>query len=328
MSIKNKIYLLAVYLFTATCLFAQPQYSDYNGMSGAFSRMGFGARGMGMGNAMISVVSGNLVSYYNPAVSTFQESNFFQTSYSFLSLDRTLNFLSFTKKLEIGKRKKRIAGISIGIINAGVSGIDGRDNQGVKTGNLSTSENQFFISFSNRFSDKFSLGVGIKFYYFKLYEQISSTAFGIDLGAIYLLNKNISLAATISDINSKYKWDTGRIYGLEGNSTKYNFPLLFRLGVTYRFENPSLLASLEIEHSNAGTDFIRIGTEYNIFEHLFLRGGVDRISIGNFDIPARPSLGFSYLKNFNSFDVGINYAFIIEPYSAYDSHIIGVEILF
>jgi opacity protein-like surface antigen len=297
-------------------------------MSGAFSRMGFGARGMGMGNAMVSVVNGNLVSYYNPAVSTFQEGNLFQTSYSFLSLDRTLNFLSFTKKLEIGKRKKRIAGISIGIINAGVSGIDGRDNQGLKTGDLSTSENQFFLSFSNRFSDKFSLGVGIKFYYFKLYEQITSTALGIDIGAIYLLNKNISLAASINDINSKYKWDTSNLYGLEGNSTRYNFPLLFRFGVSYKLSNPNLLASVEFEHSDAQTDFIRVGAEYNIFENLFLRGGVDRISISNFDIPARPSLGFSYLKKFDSFKVGINYAFVMEPYSSYDSHIIGVEIIF
>ena len=328
MSKKIKIYFLTVCFLTAGILIAQPQYSEYSGMSGAFSRMGFGARGMGMGNAMISVVSGNLVSYYNPAVSTFQKNSYFQTSYSFLSLGRTLNFLNFTKKLEIGKRKKRIAGISVGIINAGVSEIDGRDNQGIKTGDLSTSENQFFISFSNRFSEKFSLGVGIKFYYFKLYEQISSTALGIDIGAIYLLNKNISLAATITDINSKYKWDTSKLYGLEGNSTRYNFPLLFRIGGSYKFDNIALLVSAEVGHSSAQTNFIRFGAEYNIFEHLYLRAGVDRLSISNYDIPARPSLGFSYLKKFNSFDVGINYAFVMEPYSAYDSHIIGLEILF
>jgi len=327
--IKNirKTYLIII-LLTSGFTFAQPQFSEYNSMSGAFSRLGFGARGMGMGNAMISVVSGNLVSYYNPAVSTFQEDNYFQTSYSFLSFDRTLNFLNFTKKLEIGNRKKRIAGISLGIINAGVNGIDGRDNQGIKTGDLSTSENQFFVSFSNRFSEKLSVGVGIKFYYFKLYEKISSTALGIDVGVIYLLNKNISLGATVTDINSKYKWDTSKLYGLEGNTTRYDFPLLFRVGATYKFNNPHLLATVEFEHSNAQTNFLRLGSEYNVFEKFFLRAGVDRISISNPDIPARPSFGFSYQKNFNSFDVGINYAFVIEPYSAFASHIIGVGIIF
>ncbi len=324
----RKTYLIII-LLTSGIMFAQPQFAEYNSMSGAFSRMGFAARGMGMGNAMISVVSGNLVSYYNPAVSTFQEANYFQTSYSVLSFDRTLNFLNFTKKLEIGNRKKRIAGLSLGIINAGVSGIDGRDNQGIKTGDLSTSENQFFISFSNRFTKKLSIGVGIKFYYFKLYEKISSTALGIDVGVIYLLNKNISLGATITDINSKYKWDTSKLYGLEGNSTRYDFPLLFRIGASYKFNNPlHLIATVEFEHSNAQTDFLRLGSEYNVFDKFYLRAGIDRLSVFNNDIPARPSLGFSYQKNFNSFNVGINYAFVFEPYSIYDMHIIGIEIIF
>jgi len=316
-------------LTISTVTISQPQFSEYNSMSGAFSRMGFGARGMGMGNAMTAIVKGNMVSYYNPALSAFQSDNYFQTSYSFLSLDRSLNFLNFTKKFEFGKTKtKRTAGISIGIINAGVSGIDGRDNQGIKTGDLSTSENQFFISFANRFSEKLSIGVGIKFYYYKLYEQVSSTAFGLDLGIVYLVNKNLTLAGTITDINSKYKWDTSDIYGIEGNSTTNKFPLLMKLAASYKFDNPSLLASIEFEHSNSGTDFLRVGTEYNIYENLFLRGGVDKISISNFDIPIRPSFGFSYLKKITNFNIGINYAFVLEPYSSYDSHIIGVEILF
>lgn len=321
--------IILILLSISAIAIAQPQFSEYNSMAGSFSRMGFGARGMGMGNAMSAVVGGNLVSYYNPALSAFQNDNYFQTSYSFLSLDRSLNFLNFTKKFEFGKsEKKRIAGISAGIINAGVSGIDGRDNQGVKTGDLSTSENQFFLSFANRFSEKVSIGVGIKFYYYKLYEEITSTAFGIDFGVIYLANKNLTFAATVTDINSKYKWDTSDIYGIEGNSTRNNFPLLMKLGTSYKFDNPNLLASIEFEHSNAETDFLRIGAEYNIFENLFLRGGADRISISNSDIPVRPSLGFSYLNKISSFNVGINYAFVIEPYSSYDSHIIGVEILF
>jgi hypothetical protein len=303
-------------------------------MSGSFSRLGFGARGMGMGNSMGAVISGNLVSYYNPAVGAFQEGNYFHTSYSFLSLDRSLNFLNFTKKFEFGKNKsdstkpRSTAGISVGIINAGVSDIDARDSQGEKFKTLSTSENQFFLSFSNRFSEKLALGIGLKFYYFKLYEDITSTAFGFDIGALYIYNKNLTFAATITDINTKYKWDTSSIYGTDGNSTINNFPLLIKIAAAYRFDSPDLLATIEIEHSNAETDFLRIGVEYNIFESLFLRGGIDRISIANSDLPLRPSLGFSYFKIISGYNLGIDYAFVIEPYSPHDQHIIGVELLF
>lgn len=329
--IKNIIFISLVSFST---IFSQLEFSKYNSMAGSFSRLGFGARGMGMGNSMGAVIDGNLVSYYNPALSAFQKGNYFQTSYSFLSLDRSLNFLNFTKKFDLGKSKtdpnkpRSTAGISVGIINSGVSNIDERDNQGVKTGDLSTSENQFFISLSNRFSEKLSLGIGIKFYYYSLYEDITSTAFGLDLGALYIVNQNLTLAATISDINTKYKWDTSSIYGTAGNSTINNFPLLMKLAVAYKFTDPKLLATLEIEHSNAETDFLRLGAEYNIFESFFLRAGVDRISINNFDLPIRPTFGFSYFKMVSGLNIGIDYAFVLEPYSSSDQHIVGVEVLF
>jgi len=321
-------FVISVYLI------AQPEFSEYNSMSGSFSRLGFGARGMGMGNSMGAVIDGNLVSYYNPALSAFQEGNYFHTSYSFLSLDRSLNFLNFTKKFEFGKSKKdstkprSTAGISVGIINAGVGNIDGRDNQGEKFKTLSTSENQFFLSFSNRFSRKFALGIGLKFYYFKLYEEITSTAFGFDIGALYIYNDNLTFAATITDINTKYKWDTSSIYGTEGNSTISNFPLLMKFAAAYKFTDPNLLATLEIEHSNAETDFLRIGAEYVILEKVFLRAGLDRISLSNPDLTMRPTFGFSYFGIVGGFDLGIDYAFVVEPYSSYDQHIVGIEFIF
>ena len=325
--------IISFLIFTITC-FAQPEFSKINSMAGSFSRMGFGARGMGMGNSLGAVIDGNLVSYYNPAVSAFQNDNSFQTSYSILSLDRSLNFLSFTRKFKFGKSKidstkpRSFAGVSVGIINSGVGDIDGRNGQGEKTSTLSTSENQFFISFSNRFSEKLSLGVGLKFYYYKLYEEITSTAFGFDIGALYIYNENLNFASTITDINTKYKWDTSKIYGTSGNSTINKFPLLMKIAAAYKFENINLLTSIELEHSNAETDFLRIGAEHLIFEKLFLRAGIDRISLGNFDIPMRPSFGFSYSSAFSGMRIGIDYAFVLEPYSSHDQHIIGVNVLF
>lgn len=158
----KKIILLFTVLFISGNLIAQPEFTDLSSKIGAFSRMGFGARGIGMGNAMSSVTTGNLVSYYNPALSPFQENNSFQTGYTFLSLDRSLNFLSFTRKFDFYSSKDSsedrkpvsTAGISAGIINAGIGSIDGRDGSGLHTKDLSTSENQFFLSVSNRFSKK------------------------------------------------------------------------------------------------------------------------------------------------------------------------------
>ena len=303
-------------------------------MPGAFSRMGFGARGIGMGNAMSTIVEGNLVSYYNPALIVYQANNSFQTSYSFLSLDRSLNFLNFTRRFEFYSLKdsalenpkpRATAGISVGIINAGVSKIDGRDNQGIKTGDLSTSENQFFLGLANRFSDKLSIGIAIKFYYFKLYEEINTNSVGFDLGALYRVNDQWNVSLMIADINSKYKWDTQPVYGLQGSTTEDKFPTLKKIGVSYKNQVLGLIASAEFENSNAETNILRFGAEYNLIEKLFIRGGIDQFNLSNSDFPPKPAFGFSYFEEFGNILFGVSYAFMIEQYSPYDRHIVGLS---
>ena len=318
-------------------LFAQPKISGLASEPGAFSRMGFGARGIGMGNAMSAVTTGNLVSYYNPALAVFQEGNSFQTSYSFLSLDRSLNFVNFTKKFDFYGKKDSLnenreprssAGFTLGIINAGVNNIDGRDNNGLKTGELSTSENQFFVGLANKFSKKFALGINAKVFYYRLYDKVHSSGFGLDVGALYVVNDQYTVSFVVSDINSKYKWDTAPIYGQDGTTSTDKFPLLMKAGVGYRNKELKLTASAEFERSDVKTNIVRLGIEYNIFENLFLRGGIDQFDLSNSDSPAKPALGFSYFKAFDNIVIGVDYAFMIEQYSPQDRHIVGLNVNF
>jgi hypothetical protein len=334
---KSLINIYFTFFFLITTIgFSQPKFTEMNTKPGAFSRMGFGARGIGMGNAMSAITDGNLVSYYNPALSPFQKKNSFQTSYSFLSLDRSLNFLSFTRRFDFysskdtsaDKKPRSSAGVSAGIINAGVSKIDGRDGQGFKTGDLSTSENQFFVSVSNRFSTKFSVGIAVKFYYYKLYDEITSNGLGLDIGALYKVNDNWNVSLMLSDLNSKYEWDSSPIYLQSGVKTTAEFPLLKKIGISYHNVQYKIIAALEFENSNAGTNVVRMGAEYNIYEGLFLRGGADNFNVSNTDAGIKPSFGFSYSKVFGDWAIGVDYAFMLEQYSSSDRHIIGVNFNF
>lgn len=329
--------ILLTVLFSSVIVFGQPELSKIASMPGAFSRMGFGARGIGMANAMSAVTEGNLVSYYNPAVIVFQERNSFQTSYSVLSFDRSLNFLNFTRKFDFYSNKdtsadrkpRSTAGVSLGIINAGVSNIDGRDNNGLQTGELNTTENQFFLSVANKFSEKFSLGVGIKFYYYRLYDKIHTSGLGLDIGALYRASNNLNISFMFSDLNSKYKWDTSPLYGAEGGTTTEDkFPLLKKLGASYNFRDYKLIVSAEYEGSNGGTNIIRAGAEYNMIENFYLRAGIDNFNLSNTDYPVRPAAGFSYFKSIGSIVIGVDYAFMFEQYSSHDRHIVGININF
>ncbi|MCJ7553384.1 MAG: hypothetical protein MUO34_05810 [Ignavibacteriaceae bacterium] len=324
-------------LVNLSFLNAQPEFSEMAVRPGAFSRIGFGARGIGMGNAMSAVTEGNLVSYYNPAITVFQKNNSFQTSYTFLSFDRALNFLNFTRKFDfyssrdtstLNRKPSTTAGVSIGIINSGVGKIDGRDNNGLKTEELSTSENQFFLSVANRFSERLSVGISTKLYYYKLYEEITSTGIGLDVGVLYRINDEWNVALMISDLNSKYEWDSAPVYDRDGIITKDDFPLLKKIGFCYTRKDIGFIAGFEFENSNANTNIIRFGAEYNIYDALFLRAGLDQFNLSNKDWAAKPSAGFSYFKQIDGIIVGVNYAFQLEQYSSSDRHIVGVNINF
>lgn len=327
---KNGIVLFVLF---SSLAYSQAKFSELNSMPGAFSRMGFGARGMGMGNAISAVTTGELSTYYNPALAVFQSGNSFNSSFSILSLDRKLNFLNYTKRFGEPPAKPedkfvQSVGFCAGLINSGVSNIDERDYEGYKTGSLSTIENQFFFAISNHFSRKLALGLAFKYYYYKLYNELTSSSIGIDFGLLYSFNDDFTLSFVVGDMLSKYRWDSGTIYTSGGQTTEDKFPLMKKIGLAHKFFDSKLIAAVEFESSNGGANILKFGTEYNLFENLFVRFGMDRIVLNNSDIPIRPSFGFTYNYQLKAFFVGINYAYVVEPYSPWNAHVFGVNINF
>ncbi|MCC6638909.1 MAG: hypothetical protein IT278_14390 [Ignavibacteriaceae bacterium] len=334
---NTKIFLLIIILFLSAPIDAQRIMNNLSSAPGAFSRIGFGARGIGMGNALSTVKSGNISSIYNPALSVFQDDNAFSAQYTFLGLDRSLNFVSFTRRFDFYSKNDTIpetriprstAGVSLGLINAGVGNIDQRDNQGFKKGTLSTSENLFFLSLANKFSEKISVGVTARFYYYKLYEEVTSTSLGFDIGAIYTVTPELAVSLVLTDVNSQYKWNTAPIYNTEGGETIDKFPLFKKLGVSYYYKPYKLQLAAEFASDNYGTSLLRFGAEYNIYEGLFLRGGIDNFFLNKSDEPVKPSLGFSYSRELGNYRIGFDYAFQVEQYSSSDRHIIGLNFIF
>lgn len=307
----------------AMCIFTSIIASgQMGGKPGSFSRVGFGARGMGMGNAMTAVLSGDIAGYYNPAAVPWATTRSGSASFGILSLDRNLNFLQYAQPL------KPLAGISVGLINAGVHNIDGRDADGEATGPLRISENQVQLGFGVRFTREFSAGLNFKLYYFQLYTDIASTTIGIDLGALYVLDPTLTLGLTVRDINSKYKWDTSDLYGTQGSSTTDAFPLLYAIGAAWQIPDSLALLAADVEFSNASTMTLRVGIEVPIFPELTVRGGVDRIDLKVKGAGIRPALGFTIRKDLGGWTPAVNYAFILEPFSPSGIHMISLGVIF
>lgn len=299
-----------------------PAAAQNSGSAGAFTRLGSGARGMGMGNAMTAVSHGALQTYYNPALAALSFDRTASATFSILSFDRSLNFISFTQAI------KPTGGLSFGLINAGVSNIDGRDNDGVHTDDYSTSEDQFYLSFANRMTENFTLGVSVKLYYAKLFDQVSMTTVGFDVGAHYRITPQLSAGAVLQDVSTKYTWDTKSIYDIDGRTTTDKFPQLRRIGLSYAPDTTRLITSVDFENSSLGTNILRFGIEYSFVEYFTARAGVDRLVL-NGDTPGvKPTFGFSVRNRIDGFTPMLTYAFVSEPFSPQGMHILTLSATF
>jgi hypothetical protein len=300
-------------------LFGQFQSSSsIAGLAGAAMRMGFGARGIAMGNSMTAVINGDLQSYYNPAIVPFQSEPTIVAAYGVLSLDRRLNYLSYTKNL------KPSAGLSLSIINAGVGNIDGRNRDGIHTETYSTSENAFMLTFGLKPDPNFSFGLNVKILYYSLFEGIKSTSAAIDVGFIYLLSQEITLGAVVQDINAKYKWETSSLYGINGNTSVERFPLRKRIGISWIPADYSLIFSGEFEVIGSAS-FARIGSEVELFKDIHIRGGIDQIAL-NADLPAKPAIGISARTKLLTWTPSFQYTYVFEPYSPSGIHILSFSL--
>jgi hypothetical protein len=294
--------------------------SSPGGSAGTAMSMGFGARGIAMGNSLTAVISGDLQSYYNPAVIPFQAYPVATIAYSVLSLDRRLNYLSYTNSI------KPNAGISLSIINAGTGEIDGRDNDGVHTQTLSTSENSFMLSFGLKPDPNYAFGVTAKVLYYSLYEGIKSTTAAMDVGAIFILPWHLTLGAVIQDIGAKYKWDTSKLYGVLGNATTERFLLRKRVGLSWLSMDYIIIVSSELERIGHST-YLRFGSEIEVYDGVHIRGGIDQIAV-NTDEASKPSVGLSFQAKSIELSPTFQYSYIFEPYSPSGIHILSLSLRF
>lgn len=323
--------LIAVFI---SVIFSGTAYSQAGSFAGAFARLGFGARGLAMGNAMVSNTFGDVPSYYNPALSSFQEEGLVNLGYTFLSLDRQLNFVGFSKKFRLPNQDKGGAGISLGWINSGVGDIDGRDNDTRQIGMFSTFDNQFFLGTSFILSEQVNLGLGFKLYYSKLFDDVTSSSIAFDFGGTFRPSPDLSFGFAVRDLKAKNTWNTSDIYGSLGNTTEDKFPTLINLGGTYRLPKGFGFISVEGEFQNNPTRenltstidsgevknnlFLRIGGEIALSQQFKLRAGLDRIDFGSDDFGGglKPSAGFGFSKAFGEkIMLGLDYSFQLEPYT-------------
>ena len=297
--------------------------------AGEFSRVGFGARGIALGNAQAADVFRPASPWYNPAMAPLATGQSIQGSVSALSFDRSLQFL------QMGAPLQQRAGFAAGLVHASVSNIDGRDNSGFHTGMLSIDEFAGFLSFGLRFSERMSAGINLQFFQSDLYDGLTpARTVGVDLGLAYRAAEDWAVALVFDDLLARYSWD-GSAVGGSGTEVTDSFPRRIRLGVAHRRWNDRWLFLAEAESRTSSATWVtltprilgdsaaRIREESTLkMQETRFRTGVEMIPLEGFAVRAgaeqlghetlgsfRPSAGFSAEQPVGELRIQVDYAF-------------------
>ena len=315
--------------------------------TGSFSRVGFGARGLGMANALIADASGAASPYYNPALAPFVSSQQISASAALMTLDRELQYLEFATPL----RPK--AGVAVGLTHAGVSGIDGRDNSGFHTEDLATDEYAFFVAFGLHVSDRVAAGIGLQLFRSDLYVGLNPVrTVGLDLGVTALITDDLRVGIVMDDLLARYSWNSSGVFGANGKTTSDKFPRRLRAGFSWNLpvgwarvlgEYEARFSTVEersrsVEVSGGvptevitGTEIMvfdsqaRLGAEAVVAEGIAVRAGADRIGY-NGGSGIAPSAGFSVRQPVGNVTVEGAYAFVLEPAAVGSINIITLKL--
>tara|TARA_Y100001960_G_C14783945_1_gene889490 strand:- start:15948 stop:16910 length:963 start_codon:yes stop_codon:yes gene_type:complete len=292
---KIKIFLTIIFLFNILSA------EGIAGFAGSFLRFGTTAYSMSMGGGFTAAFDQGFPGYQNPASVGFLNDRNVTVLHHFLPLDRYLISGSFSTKLPPS------AGLGIGIINAGVDKIDGRDASGKQTGLFSTEEYAIYLSFANKLVKKISLGVNVKIFYqvLPIEGRINSKGTGVDAGFIYRHSKNLELGFVIQDWNASYAWNTGEIFNEKGSTYEDEFPMQIRAGFVYRPGSFDIIGDYTYFQmgNHVSSNRIRLGGEYIPMERIFVRAGIN-----NFLPSVGMGLQYSLLK---PDDAQLDYALVL-----------------
>ncbi len=315
---------ILITFITLSCIGSTHSLHAQRGIAGAFLRMGIGARAKAMGGAYTALAKNVEASYYNPAGLPFLEHKEVMASFNILSLDRQFSFIGFGvpihPKIKDGAGKMLDGGFSLAWIRAGVGNIDGRDSDGRETGSLSNSENAFIFSFALKPVNIFSVGLSVKVIWNRFPgvgsngETVSANGVGFDLGALVQPNQWVTVGISVRDINSKYTWNTGKLYGETGSEVINRFPKIVRTGVAFRVPKiQQFTFAIDFEDSKKLDSRLRFGVEGIFKQGFVLRGGLDD--------DGTISAGGGYHFNIFGKMSQLNYAFISQGELIEEEHI-------
>lgn len=331
---KVKYYISLLVLISCSHLIAQEPYR-VGTTAASFLEIGFGAKGIAMGDAVVSNVNDLSSIYWNPAGLSLMERNQALFEVHPWLVDINLGMAA------IGLNIQGIGSIAIGIIYADygemdVTTLEMQEGTGEK---FSAQDFAASFSYARRLAEWFSFGASLKYISSKIWE-VNASAIAVDLGV--MLNteffsptgkrtEGLQIGMSISNYGTRMKFDgmnllnpidilpneQGNYSSVEGafKLREWELPLLFRVGITSTpivTENTKLQIAIDALHPNNNSESVNIGGAYiwdiDTFGEINLFAGYKGLFMVNSEFGA--SFGGSFTKEIlGNMKLSVSYAY-------------------
>jgi len=281
---------LAAPLMTSHAAFAQNEINVSKvGITAApFLTIGVGSRALSMGGAFVATANDASALYWNPG--------------GLAPLRRTE--LLFVHTRWIADTNFDFAGAVLPLGDAGALGLSMTSlttgdmtvrtiERPEGTGELfSASDLAIALSYSRSLTDRFSIGVNVKYINQRIWHE-SASGFAIDLGTLFVTSfHGLRIGATLSNFGTDMRMEGKDLLvfydvdpTISGNNDRipskietqsWSLPLNFQFGLAMeivRSERHRLTVAADALHPSDNTESVNLGGEYALQEKIFLRGG-------------------------------------------------------
>lgn len=240
--------------------------ADALGGAASYLRSGAGARALGMGGAAVALVDDVTATVWNPAGLT--RLGLYATQFgsmtSFLSEDRSLNYLAYAQHVE-GR-----GDFGVAVQHYALEKIDGFDAAGNPAGTFSDQELALGLTYANLIDYRLRYGVTLRGLWQGLAEA-RAFGYGGDIGLQYQpsLASDFRLGLNLQNPVGALTWDSGRQDLVAPN---------LKLGLADKTLNSRLAiaADLDLPLGADGEPSPHLGAELWLLEGLAVRAGMNR----------------------------------------------------
>lgn len=254
----NRIFYIWAILVVLVALIGRVSIAAPNaGRTAAdFLQVSIGARAAGMGGAFTSMATGPDASFWNPAGLGAIEDRQFSVGHFSWYQDITLNHgaLSIPVSSQVG------LAASVTFVDYGK--IEGYDNVGTSTGDISAGDWAAGLSLGVALSDQLRAGVTGRYINQKL-ADVSASGFAADFGLSLQVN-SFNFSAVAANVGPTMKFET----------ESERLPAAVRFGVAFAPAQSMLVGAVEVEKKIYGDIVTRQGLELRFNNQYFLRSGV------------------------------------------------------